>query len=143
MGEVLSDVIRVCEERTAISFLDDLLKEEVARKEQRRVETTLKISGLPFIKTIDEFDFSFQPALDRRNVMSLFDLTFVRGRRTSSSWALPGLGKTHLAVSWRSRPVRHRYVLHHHGGPHCQAEEGSCLGQGRQCQELPGRPGHC
>jgi len=101
MGEVLSDTIRVCEEQTKsyLSFLDDLLEEEVARKEQRRVETTLKISGLSFIKTIDEFDFSFQPALDRRNVMSLFDLTFVQRKENIIFLGPPGVGKTHLAVS--------------------------------------------
>lgn len=58
------------------SFLDELLEEEVAHKEQRRVEIALKISGLPFIKSIDEFDFTFQPKLDRQKVMSLFDLIF-------------------------------------------------------------------
>lgn len=81
------------------SFLDELLEEEVARKEQRRVETALKISGLPFIKSIDEFDFAFQPKLDRQKVMSLFDLAFIQQKQNVIFLGPPGVGKTHLAVS--------------------------------------------
>ena len=82
-----------------LSFLDELLEEEVAYKEQRRVETALRISGLPFIKTIDEFDFTFQPHLDRRQIMSLFDLTFIREKSNILFLCPPGVGKTHLAVA--------------------------------------------
>jgi len=44
----------------------------------------LKISGLPFIKSIDEFDFTFQPKLDRQKVMSLFDVTCLFMNSTTS-----------------------------------------------------------
>ena len=59
------------QDKSHLSFLDELLEEEVAAKEQRRIETALKISGLPFIKSIDEFDFTFQPRLDKQKVVSL------------------------------------------------------------------------
>lgn len=101
MGEILEQVIKTSEERgkSYLSFLEELLEEEVACKEQRRVETALKISGLPFIKSIDEFDFAFQPKLDRQKVMSLFDLTFIREKANVVLLGPPGVGKTHLAVS--------------------------------------------
>ena len=70
--------IGMMKNKSHLSFWDELLEEEVAHKEQRRVEIALKISGLPFIKSIDEFDFTFQPKLDRQKVMSLFDLIFVQ-----------------------------------------------------------------
>ena len=78
--EILQGVMKTAEEqgKSYLRFLDDLLEEDVAQKEQRRIETALKISGLPFIKSIDEFDFTFQPKLNRQKVMSLFDLTFIR-----------------------------------------------------------------
>ena len=99
--EILQGVMKKAEEqgKSYLSFLDDLLEEEVAQKEQRRIETTLKISGLPFIKSIDEFDFTFQPKLDRQKVMSLFDLTFIRQNGNIIFLGPPGVGKTHLAVS--------------------------------------------
>jgi DNA replication protein DnaC len=101
MGEILGQVIKTSEEeeKSYLAFLEDLLEEEVACKEQRRVETALKISGLPFIKSIDEFDFTFQPKLNRQKVMSLFDLTFIREKSNLILLGPPGVGKTHLAVS--------------------------------------------
>jgi DNA replication protein DnaC len=99
--EILQGVMKRAEDqgKSYLTFLDDLLEEEVAQKEQRRIETTLKISGLPFIKSIDEFDFTFQPKLDRQKVMSLFDLTFIRHQGNIIFLGPPGVGKTHLAVS--------------------------------------------
>jgi len=99
--EILQQVTQSCEKqgKSYLSFLDELLEEEVAQKEQRRIETALKISGLPFLKSIDEFDFVFHPKLDRQQVMSLFDLTFIRQNGNVIFLGPPGVGKTHLAVS--------------------------------------------
>ena len=101
MREILESVMQAAQEKqkSYLSFLDDLLEEEIACREQRRVETSVKISGLPFIKSIDEFDFTFQPGLDRQRVMSLFDLTFIRQKGNVIFLGPPGVGKTHLAVS--------------------------------------------
>jgi len=99
--KILDRVIQTAEEQSKsyLSFLDDLLEEEVANKEQRRIETAIKTSGLPFIKGIDEFDFTFQPNLDRQKVMSLFDLHFIRQKGNIIFLGPPGVGKTHLAVA--------------------------------------------
>ena len=99
--EILAQVIQSAEDhsKSYLSFFDDLLEEEVAHKEQRRIETAIKTSGLPFIKGIDEFDFTFQPNLDRQKVMSLFDLNFIRDKGNVIFLGPPGVGKTHLAVA--------------------------------------------
>jgi len=98
---ILDSAVRSAEEhsKSYLAFLDELLEEEVASREQRRIETALKISGLPFVKSIDEFDFAFQPKLDRQKVMSLFDLTFIKQKGNIIFLGPPGVGKTHLAVS--------------------------------------------
>jgi DNA replication protein DnaC len=92
--------------KSHLAFLDELLEEEVAQKEQRRMDTTLKISGLPFVKSIDEFDFSFQPKLDRQMIMSLMDLSFVDRKENVIFLGPPGVGKTHLAVSLAVKACR-------------------------------------
>ncbi len=66
----------------------------------------LKISGLPFIKGIDEFDFTFQPKLDRQKVMSLLDPTFIRQKGNVIFLDPPGVGKTHLTVSLALKACR-------------------------------------
>jgi DNA replication protein DnaC len=84
---------------THLVFLDRLLQEEISAKEERRLRISLKIAGLPFAKTIEEYDFSFHESLDRRSVMSLFDLEFVRKKENVIFLGPPGVGKTHLATA--------------------------------------------
>lgn len=98
---VLLDVAQTAqaESYSYLQMLDALLEEEVACKEQRRLDTAFKVSGLPFIKTLDDFDFAFQPSLDRQQIASLFDLTFLFRHDNVLFLGPPGVGKTHLAVA--------------------------------------------
>ncbi len=82
-----------------LAFLDRLLQEEVSAKEERRLRTSLKMAGLPFAKTIEEYDFTFHESLDKRLVMSLFDLDFVSRKENVIFLGPPGVGKTHLATA--------------------------------------------
>lgn len=84
---------------THLAFLDRLLQEEVSAKEERRLRTSLKLAGLPFAKTIEEYDFTFHESLDKRSVMSLFDLDFVSRKENVIFLGPPGVGKTHLATA--------------------------------------------
>jgi DNA replication protein DnaC len=82
-----------------LAFLDRLLQEEISAKEERRLKTSLKLAGLPFAKTIEEYDFGFHESLDKRPVMSLFDLDFVTKKENVIFLGPPGVGKTHLATA--------------------------------------------
>jgi len=108
IGAMLPEMASAAQEqgKSYLSFLDELLEEEVGQKEQRRIETLLKLSGLPFTKTIDEFDFPFQPKLDRQQVITLFDLDFVRRKENVIFLGPPGVGKTHLAVALAVKACR-------------------------------------
>lgn len=87
------------ESLSPLTVLDQLLEEEVAFKEDRRIASVLKLASLPFVKTIDEYDFSFHPEVDRTQIMSLFDLTFLSRQENVLFLGPPGVGKTHLAVA--------------------------------------------
>lgn len=76
-----------------------LLDEELAFREGRAVKTRMKLAKFPYLRTIDEFDFSFQPELDRERVLSLFSLKFIAEKGNVLLIGPPGVGKTHLAVS--------------------------------------------
>lgn len=113
-AEVLDTVTARSEEDKAsyLAFLDHLLEEEVAAKEKRRIDTALKIAGLPFGKTIEEYDFSFHPHLDRKAVMELFDLTFLAKHENVIFLGPPGVGKTHLAVSLAIKACSHGFKVY-------------------------------
>ncbi len=81
-----------------LEFLDLVLEDETGVREGRRFTNALKLSGLPHHKTIDEFDFAFQPDLDQRKVKDLATLGFVEGRANVALLGPPGVGKTMLAV---------------------------------------------
>ena len=82
-----------------LAFLDNLLEEEVGVKEKKRIQTAMKTAGLPAAKTIEEYDFSFHPQLDKKEIMELFDLTFLAKQKNVIFLGPPGVGKTHLAIS--------------------------------------------
>ncbi len=82
-----------------LEFLDLVLEEESGLKDGRRFRNALKLSGLPHHKTIDEFDFAFQPDLDKRKVRDLASLEFVESKSNVALLGPPGVGKTMLAVA--------------------------------------------
>ena len=64
------------------------------------------------MKTIDEFDFAFQTGIDKRQVMNLFDLTFIESRDNIIFLGPPGVGKTHLAVSLAVKAAQCGHTIH-------------------------------
>ena len=81
-----------------LGFLDLLLEEELGLRESRRFRNALKLSGLPHHKTLDGFDFAFQPDLDARKVRDLATLDFIDKRSNIALLGPPGVGKTMIAV---------------------------------------------
>lgn len=79
-------------------FLDLVLEEEIGLREGRRFRNALKLSGLPHHKSLEEFDFAFQPELDHRKVKDLATLAFVEQKANVCLLGPPGVGKTMLAV---------------------------------------------
>jgi DNA replication protein DnaC len=81
------------------AFLDLVLEEELGIREGRRFKQALKLAGLLYHKTLDDFDFAFQPDLDLVRVKELATLRFVEHKAHAIFLGPPGTGKTHLAVA--------------------------------------------
>lgn len=113
-AELLDTIIEQASAQSSsyLGFLDHLLEEEVAAKEGRRIQTAMKTAGLPAAKTIEEYDFSFHPHLDRGAVMELFDLTFVARKENVLFLGPPGVGKTHLAISLAIKACYHGFKVY-------------------------------
>ena len=80
-------------------FLGRLLEPELAARRQRVIDTCLHFSGLPWMKRLSDFDFAFQPSIDRTLVEELATGRFMSEGRNVIFQGPPGVGKTHLAIS--------------------------------------------
>ena len=91
------------------SFLAQALETEWQGRFQRGIEARLRLARFPWIKTLEQFDFDFQPSLDRRQVRELSGMSFVERAHNVVILGPPGVGKTHLAVSLGVKAVEAGY----------------------------------
>ena len=80
-------------------FLTEALSTEWAGRHQKGLESRLTQARLPWVKTLEQFDFSFQPSLDRKVLRELAGLGFVARTQNVVLLGPPGVGKTHLAIA--------------------------------------------
>jgi DNA replication protein DnaC len=86
-------------EPTYLDFLDDVLRQEVDAKQRKRVAMGVQIAHFPGIKTLEEFEFKFQPSIDQRLVRELATGRFISAAENVLIFGPPGVGKTHLAIA--------------------------------------------
>ncbi|MFN0067704.1 MAG: IS21-like element helper ATPase IstB [Limisphaerales bacterium] len=86
-------------ELSSLEALEQLLGEELVTRETRRIKMALQTARLSAIKTLDSFDFAFQPSLDRNRILALAALDFVERREIVHFLGPPGTGKSHLALA--------------------------------------------
>jgi DNA replication protein DnaC len=84
---------------TYVEFLDQLLSAELAARSQHDMEVKTRLARFPFLKTLDQFDFAFQPSVNEKQVRELSTLRFVAHGENVLLLGPPGVGKTHLAVA--------------------------------------------
>jgi DNA replication protein DnaC len=91
------------------SFLAQALETEYRGRFQRGTEARIKQARFPWLKTLDQFDFDFQPSLDRKLVRELAGLSFVERAHNVVLLGPPGVGKTHLAIALAMKAVEAGY----------------------------------
>jgi len=91
------------------AFVDQLLDAEHQGREARRVRTALRLSSLPTGSTLADFDFAFQPAVERSRIDTLATCAYIRAAETVLIQGPPGVGKSHLAVGLGVKAVEHGF----------------------------------
>lgn len=86
-------------EKTVVDALYELTKMQVDFKHEQVIKGNVKVANFPYIKEMSEFDFSFQPSLDKAKIMDLMTLRFISNAENVIFCGTPGVGKTNLAVS--------------------------------------------
>ena len=99
--EALDDILRRCDagELAGAQAIEQLLNAHIQLRNARRLQTAMRSARLPVVKTLADFDFSFQPSVKREQIESLHTLGFLERKENVVLLGPPGVGKTHLALS--------------------------------------------
>ncbi len=92
-----------------LRLVDALVAEEAAATRDRRMAARLRFAHFPVRRTLDDFDFDFQPSVDRKLVDDLASLRFVADGTPILLLGQPGCGKTHLAIALAIKAVEAGY----------------------------------
>jgi len=85
-----------------LSFIDALIKltdYEIDMKEINMIKSMVKVAAFPHLKEIKDFDFSFQPSINREQILDFTTLRFIEQKENIVFLGSSGVGKTHLATS--------------------------------------------
>lgn len=116
----------IAEQWSYAEFLTRLIQDEVERRSQKQLDLRLRRSGLNTTKTLEAFDFTFNPSISRQQVFDLATCAFIRQHRNLLLCGQTGVGKSHLAQAVAHEAARqgcavvfataHAMLLHIHGG---------------------------
>ena len=96
-----------------VDVLDHIFAEEAKSKRRRAYEHQVQMSGFPLKKSLADFDFTFQPSIDKRQIDELATMRFLENGENVVFLGPPGVGKTHLATALGLVAASHRFSTYY------------------------------
>jgi len=87
------------DETSVLDALVHLTDKEILYKNEMASKIQVSVAGFPFVKRVNEFNFDFQPTINKTQIKDLCSLRFIEKKENILFFGTPGVGKTHLAVS--------------------------------------------
>lgn len=97
------------EEMSYRTFLEILFAEEIAHRAETRIQRSVRKAKFPFLRTIEEFDFTFQTSVRLKMLGTLLGPELVSEGRAAIFSGPPGRGKTHLSVAIAYRAIQNGF----------------------------------
>jgi len=94
-----------------VEFLELVLQDELAVRSDRQVQRRVKAARFRDQKTLDQFDWSFNPAIPRKQIYELASGRFIREARDTLLIGPPGTGKSHIAQAIGSQAIKAGFVV--------------------------------
>ena len=114
MNEILDNYLEIAakENKSVIHILDHLFNEECQHKNNNSFSMRIQTAHFPFRKTLEEFDFSFQPSIDKKTISTLASLKYIYNTENVVLVGPPGVGKTHLAIALGIEALKGRMTVY-------------------------------
>jgi DNA replication protein DnaC len=109
LASVLSEAAK--RQWTFLEFLDEVTSREVQAKQGKRVRMGMQMAHFPCARTIEGFDFAFQPSADERLIRELSTGHFIAHGENILIFGPPGVGKSHLAIGLGRKAVEQGHTV--------------------------------
>ncbi|MEC3034866.1 ATP-binding protein, partial [Bacillus thuringiensis] len=97
LGDVVD--LSINKEVSVVDTLVKLTNYEMDVREQNMIHSMVKMGAFPHRKEVDEFDFEFQPSINKQQILDFISLRFLEQQENIVFLGPSGVGKTHLATS--------------------------------------------
>ena len=110
VGAYLDTVAK--EQISVLDALVHLTDKEIIYKNEMASKIQISVAGFPFVKRMDEYDYDFQPSVNKAQIKDLCSLRFIENKENILFYGTPGVGKTHLATSIAIEAASKRHLTY-------------------------------
>lgn len=99
------------QDKSIVEILDYLMNQEAETKINKSIGFRSRIAKFPYKKTLQEFDFAFQPSVDKKMINNLAGMKFIHNFENVVFLGPPGVGKTHLSIAIGLEAIRAGFTV--------------------------------